>query len=280
MSKSFKVDLLIIDPQQDFCNPKGFPYEGTLYVKGAENDMDRLTKFVKRSLGKFNDIHVTLDSHHSIDIGHAAYWRDSKGNRLDPFSCISADDLKSGKVRTFIPSLQRRAEKYADELNKSGRYPMIVWPTHCLIGTPGHNVYLPLAEALREWEDAAGAVVDYVTKGANPHTEHYSAIKAEVPDPTDETTQLNARLIDALTNVDEVAIAGEALSHCVANTVRDIATAFKNADYVKKLVLLEDCSSPVPNSPGGPDFEKMASDFVSDMKKLGMRVAKSTDYLK
>jgi len=30
MPKQFLVDLLIIDPQQDFCNPKGFAYEGTL----------------------------------------------------------------------------------------------------------------------------------------------------------------------------------------------------------------------------------------------------------
>lgn len=274
MPKSFKVDLLVIDPQQDFCNPKGFPYEGTLYVKGAEQDMDRLTAFVKRAGSKLNDIHVTLDSHHPIDIGHAPYWLDAKGNHPAPFTQITASDLKSGAMRTFLPSFQRRAEKYAESIDKSGRYPMLVWPTHCLIGTPGSNVYLPLAEELRNWCEKNSAMVDYVTKGSNIHTEHYSAVKAEVPDATDETTQLNTRLIDTLMKVDEIAIAGEALSHCVANTVRDIATAFGNADYVKKMVLLEDCSSSVDG------FNDLSVAFIKDMTKMGMRLAKSTDYLK
>lgn len=274
MPKSFKVDLLVIDPQQDFCNPKGFPYEGRLYVKGAEQDMDRLTTLVKRVGSKFNDIHVTLDSHHALDIGHGIYWKDKNGKPLGNFTQITAKDLKSGNISTFLPSYQRRAEKYAEAIDKSGRYPMLVWPTHCLIGTPGSNVYLPLAEELRAWEEKNFAVVNYVTKGTNPHTEHYSAIKAEVPDPTDETTQLNTRLIDTLSKVDEIAIAGEALSHCVANTVRDIATAFGNADYVKKLVLLEDCASSVDG------FDDLSKAFIADMTKAGMRLAKSTDYLK
>jgi len=38
-----RIDLLIIDPQVDFCDPSG-----ALYVPGAEKDMERLSEMVKR----------------------------------------------------------------------------------------------------------------------------------------------------------------------------------------------------------------------------------------
>ena len=80
-----------------------------------------------------------------------------------------------------------------------------------------------VAAALQRWEEAGFARVNYVTKGYNPWTEHYSAVQADVPDPTDPGTQINTRLIRALKNADVVALSGQALSHCVAHTVRDIA---------------------------------------------------------
>jgi nicotinamidase/pyrazinamidase len=57
-----KIDLLIIDPQYDFCNPKG-----NLYVAGAEDDMKRLSTMIKKGKAKINNIHSTLDQHHIID---------------------------------------------------------------------------------------------------------------------------------------------------------------------------------------------------------------------
>ena len=67
-------------------------------------------------------------------------------------------------------------------------------------------------------------------------------------------------------------VAGEALSHCVANTVRDIASNF-GEDNIKKLVLLTDCSSSV----GG--FEQLGTDFVAEMQARGMKTARSIDYM-
>ena len=42
---------------------------------------------------------------------------------------------------------------------------------------------------------------------------------------------------------DLIFVAGEAGSHCLANTVRDIANNFGDDTYVKKLVLLTDATS-------------------------------------
>ena len=67
MSNSIKrVHLLIIDPQHDFCDKSG-----ALFVQGADEDMKvRLPKMITRLGAKLDDIHVTLDCHHLIDVAH------------------------------------------------------------------------------------------------------------------------------------------------------------------------------------------------------------------
>jgi nicotinamidase/pyrazinamidase len=157
------------------------------------------------------------------------------------------------------------------QLARAGRYALVIWPEHCLIGTWGHNVQADVMAALNRWARARMEVVDFVTKGSNPFTEHYSAVQAEVPDPADPSTLVNTRFIETLAQADEVLIAGEALSHCVANTVRDIAANFGD-ENIKKLVLLQDCSSPVAG------FEGLAQQFLAEMTARGMRVIQSSAY--
>lgn len=45
------VHLLVIDPQNDFCDPNG-----SLFVPGADEDMKRLGGFIERVKDKLNDI--------------------------------------------------------------------------------------------------------------------------------------------------------------------------------------------------------------------------------
>lgn len=263
------IHLLVIDPQNDFCDPK----TGTLYVKGAEDDIKRLSAMIRRLPDAFDQIHVTLDSHHLFDVAHPLFWKDSNGKHPDPFTIISPDDVEQGRWTPTRPGLTRRALDYVKALEAGKRYPLCIWPPHCLIGSAGHAVVPELQAALLEWEEKHRRIVDFVTKGSNIHTEHYSAVKAEVPDPDDPTTQLNTRLIGILESADMVAIAGEAGSHCLANTVRDIADNFQDPNAIKKLVLLEDATSPVPT------FEQAQEDFVKDMAAKGMQFAKTTEFL-
>ena len=127
---------------------------------------------------------------------------------------------------------------------------------------------------LSEWESNSFALVDYVTKGSNIKTEHYSAIQADVPDPQDPSTQLNIGFIQTLESVDQIVIAGQASSHCVANTVRDIVNNFGDPSYAKKITLLTDAMSPVTG------FEQFETDFFDDMKKLGVNFSTTEDFLK
>ncbi|MFT5683912.1 MAG: nicotinamidase/pyrazinamidase [Myxococcota bacterium] len=263
-----KLHLVVIDPQNDFCDRSG-----SLHVPGADRDMDRLAVMIRRLSGKLSDIHVTLDSHRKVDISHPLWWRDAAGSHPAPFSVITAADVTSGKWTTWLPSTRSRSLTYLSELERRGRYPHVIWPEHCLIGDEGHNVFPLISEAIHEWEDRRFAMADFVTKGSNPWTEHFSAVQAEVPDPTDPSTQVNAGLIATLQSADVVLLAGEALSHCLANTVRDIADCFADPSTISKLVLLTDAASPVTG------FEAQADTFVRELTARGMRTATTADFL-
>ena len=137
-------------------------------------------------------------------------------------------------------------------------------------------------ESLLNWEKNNFANVDFVTKGSNPFTEHYSGVQADVPDNTDPTTQLNTALIGTLEDADIILLAGEARSHCLANTVKDIAAKFDsegNSEYVKKMVLLTDATSDVGDLPGSTMFEDMGNAFVAEMCSKGMELSTTEAFL-
>jgi nicotinamidase-related amidase len=261
-----KVHLVVIDPQNDFCDPNG-----SLFVPGADQDMSRLSTLVNRIHSRLDDISVTLDSHHRYDVAHPVFWKDRSGNHPGPFTLISSSDVENQVWTPSQPGHYKRALEYVKQLERNDRYTLCIWPPHCLIGHWGHNVYPELHTALENFENS-GAIVNYVTKGSNIWTEHYSAIQAEVVDPNDPTTQLNDRFINALAHADIVAIAGEASSHCLASTARDIADNLGD-DFVSKIVLLEDATSPVPG------FESLGTSFVDDLTARGMQISNTVDFL-
>lgn len=270
MSKVTRVHLLVIDPQVDFCDPKG-----SLYVTGANKDMERVAAMINRLGNKLDDIHITLDSHRNFDVAHPIYWKNSKGENPKPFTLISVKDVESGTWTPTVPSLYKRSLEYVKELDKKGKYVLCIWPPHCLIGSEGHNVYPAMFDAISNWERSSIAMVDYVTKGSNPYTEHYSAIAAEVVDPSDTSTQINAALINTLENdCDTLLIAGEAQSHCVRATVNDIIKNFSDPKVAQKIVILTDGMSPVTG------FEKCGTDFVDEAKAAGVQFNTTTNILK
>lgn len=257
-----RIDLVIIDPQEDFCNPNG-----ALYVKGADEDMKRLANFIKKNKAKINNIHVTLDSHQLLHIAHPIFWKNvATGQHPNPFTIITTADLANGTWTTTKPSLFAYAQKYVATLESNGRYPLCIWPPHCLIGTPGAAVYAPMMEALLEYA-LQHTTINFVTKGSNWKTEHYSAIQADVPDPTDASTGMNTDFLENLANTDILLLAGEAGSHCLASTGRDACNYFKDDSLVKKLVTLKDATSPVPG------FESLQDNYFTEMTARGMQVA-------
>lgn len=270
-----KTQLLIIDPQVDFCDG---PYQGALAVPGADEDMKRLAAFIDQEPTLLDDITVTLDSHHLVDIGHPAYWRTADGEMPAPFTLVTSEDLRTGRLVPADAKLLLDAHGYLERLAVRGRYVHTIWPPHCLIGSPGHAVHPALMEALNAWSVRHSRQINFVLKGLNPHTEHYSAIKAEVPDQSDPLTCENMDLVRRLAKAERIYVAGEALSHCVKSTVEDLVDAAELLSFggrnglAPKLTLFSDAMSPVPAVPGGPDFPAIGKAFLDEMAAKGATI--------
>ena len=286
---SLKAHLVIVDPQNDFMGNddnsplsetlgSGGSLQASLAVPGAVSDMRRVAKLIDRVGGKLDDIHVTLDSHHTMHIAHPDMWVDENGKPPAPFTIIRADDVANGIWRARNPAHQRRMATYVEQLEADGKFLHCIWPPHCRIGTWGHNVQQDLQDALTAWERRYMGVVDYVTKGSSVWTEHFGAVMAQVVDPNDPSTQLNTEFIKLLQEADVIAVAGEALSHCVKTTVEQVAE-YIGDEHIKKMILLTDCMAPVSAAPGTPDFPAIGQQFLQDMKSRGMTLMTSEEFL-
>jgi nicotinamidase/pyrazinamidase len=240
--------------------------------------MENVAAFIKNKGHKLEDIHVTLDSHRMIDIAHPAWWMNAKGDQPAPMTLISADDIRSGIWTPRNPAFRQRSLAYAETLEKNSSYQICTWPAHCLIGTWGHNVHSLVNEALQEWSTKEFAMVDYVTKGSNPWTEHYGPLEAEVPDPSDPSTSLNTGFLKILREADIVAVAGLAESHCVLAAVKQI---YENigTEHIQKFHILQDCTASVPAIPNGPNFPEIAKVFFKKMQQEGMTLTTSKEFL-
>lgn len=268
--KKSNVHLLVIDPQVDFCDPA----VGSLYVPGAEHDIVRLAAMLGTSGNRIGDVHVTLDSHQDLHIAHPEFVVDTKGNHPKPFTAITLAKAKAGEYSAANPATQAYWMWYIEQLETNGRYPYLIWPPHCRIGTTGATVMPAFGAALRDWCLRRFAVIDWVPKGSSWKTEHYSGVQADVPDAADPTTQINTRLIQTLEEADVILLAGEAGSHCLANTVTDIANGFSDPGYIAKFVLLTDGTSLIPG------FEGKYNDFVTDLRSRGMQTATVAEALR
>jgi nicotinamidase-related amidase len=276
------AQLLIIDPQNDFCDvPAAWrpidPLSGAvvapaLPVAGAHADMQRTAALIRAAGPALTDITITLDSHHHVDIAHPTFWRKAEGADVEPFTTITAAQVRAGEFQPRDPAALPRTLAYLDALESRGRYTLMVWPVHCEIGTWGHGVHAEVRAAYNAWEQAQLRGVAKVTKGENPWTEHYSAIQAEVPDAADEHTQMNAALLADLDRADLLLIAGEASSHCVRATTEHIVANLPGG-RPGRIVLLTDCMSPV----GG--FEAQHTAFLDEMRAQGVRLMSSADAL-
>lgn len=258
------IQLLLVDPQHDFCDLPG----AALPVAGADADMRRAAALIDRCGHLFSTIHVTLDSHCPLDIAHPAWWRDAGGRHPEPFTVIGEQDLAAGRWRAADPALAQASLGYVQALAGLGRHQLVIWPEHCLAGTPGHNVHEAVMGALNGWGRRYLRTPRFIWKGLSPATEHYSALRAEVPDPTDPRTLPDRDWLARLAQADTLLVAGEALSHCVANTVRDLVELL-GTDSARKIVLLQDCTSTIAG------FEALSAEFLADMTRLGMRIERS-----
>ena len=233
--------LLIIDPQNDFCDIAG----AALPVAGASADMQRLVSFIAST--PLDGITVTLDSHPSVAVERTTFWKTPDGSSPAPFSFVTAANIASGQMTPRDANLAPQVLTMLAQLAKAGRPGLLVWPVHCVTGTWGHNIYGALADQLAQWEFTQQRAVRKVLKGEYPLTEHFGVFEADAPNEAVPSTQFNNALAAELTRgVDVLFIAGEAGSHCVASSFDQLARYLTSSTAPRpRVVLLTDCMSPV-----------------------------------
>jgi nicotinamidase-related amidase len=246
-----KTALLIIDAQYDFCNPKG-----ALFVPGAQEDIARLTRLIALEGDKLDGIFVTLDTHKVLDIAHPLFWEDQNGNTVAPFTLISSASVKSGK---WVPRYHKEyVTEYLEILEQQGEFKHFIWPEHCLIGSKGAALDDSLLESILAWTHRTGSDYIAVQKGIHPLSEHFGVFKAQVPVAGAAETELNTAFLAQLNEFDQILIAGEARSHCVATSIGQIIRYAP--ELIPKVIVLSDCMSDVTNwgHLADPIFEEAA----------------------
>ncbi|MFD2572438.1 nicotinamidase [Spirosoma soli] len=231
-----KNAFLIIDTQYDFCDP-----DGALFVPGAEQDVERMAGLIRHHADQIDHIVVTLDTHHMLDIAHPLFWQDADGDHPAPFTQITAEDVTTGRWTARFET--EKAQQYVRDLEADGQFQHFIWPEHCLIGSRGAALHDTLLDALKDW--SRQRELDYVAvpKGLHPLSEHFGIFRAQVADPDVSETQLNTSLIADLERFDTVYLMGEAKSHCVANSLKQILDFAPG--LVPKVVVVTDCTSDV-----------------------------------
>jgi nicotinamidase-related amidase len=287
-----RICLLLVDAQNTFCLPDFELFVAGRSGRGAVEDNVRLCEFIYRNLGRITEIDPTLDTHTAMQIFHPVFWVNAAGEHpVGNQTVISLADVESGVWRVNPAmaaslaggdqaALERHARHYVARLTAGGKYPLMIWTFHAMLGGIGHALVAAVEEALFFHACARLSPTRFEVKGDNPLTEHYSVLRPEVLEGADgrPIARRNARLVRKLLSFDAVVIAGQAKSHCVAWTVDDLLSEIRASDpaLAGKVYLLEDCTSPVV-IPGVVDFTRQADEAFGRFRDAGMHLVRSTE---
>lgn len=302
------IDLLLIDMQNDFSHPDGALYVSGRSGTGALEDVQRVADFMHINVGAIANVWATLDTHVPGQVFFTSFWTDGKGNEPGPFTVVTLDDLRDGR---YLPSpaavaavpaehrergvdpeqwVRSQVEFYLTRLAAEGRYSLILWPYHCLLGSEGHSLAAPIREAALYHSLVRGAPFVPVMKGMEPWTESYSVFNNEVDRDVSGTPLTNKpglRLADRLIwreNARAVVVAGEAASHCVKSSIDDLLIHGTSRDpsFPERVYVMSDCmSSVVTRDADGRiipdlDFTEASRAAISRWKDAGVNVVEST----
>ncbi len=286
-----RVVLLLVDVQNTFCLPEFELFVAGRSGRGALDDAARIARLLYRGMGRVTQVVATLDTHAAAQIFHPVFWLDEQGEHPAPHTVIRLEDVDAGRFRvnpSIAPVLGVRPDMdvatwgrhYARQLAEGGKYPLVVWPYHSMLGGIGHALVSAVEEAVFFHSIARQAPTRFEVKGRHPLTENYSALGPEVSVDLEGNPLVppNRELVEHLLGFDEILVAGEARSHCVAWTVDALLRALHARDpaLAGKVVLLDDCASPVV-VPGVVDFTDAAESAYARFAAAGMRRALSTD---
>ena len=265
-----KIAVVLVDYQHDFVDPTG-----TLYVPGSQEDVARFLIWFYANAHKITSVYASLDTHLPFQIFYSSWWKNPKtGEHPQPFTAITVEDVTNN---TWVPVIQPDwSIRYVHQLKQKAKKDLMIWPYHTMEGTLGHMLVSPISEAIAWHSAARNTQPTYVVKGRTIRTEYYGIFGAEIPDPDDPESGLNVTLLDAVMKHDKVYVAGEAKSHCVLETERQLVGRFGNQpELLKRFHFLKDCTSSVKHP--SIDFDALAEAELAQMEQQGIQVVLSTE---
>lgn len=256
-----KVIVIGIDEQLDFMP------DGALGVPNADKDVERFTKFIYDNMDEISKITVSIDTHIPHQIFHPCWWIDKNGDHPAPYTEIKLADLDKGNYRAVIKPIESR--DYVMHLEQDGKKTLVAWPYHCIQGTTGCSLDNQFSNMVYFHSVAKRSIPITIIKGQDPLSEMYGFLRPEY----DRRGYVNLEFLNLLTNYDMIIIGGEAKSHCVLESIKQILEHFANQpEITNKIYILEDCMSSIPG------FEDITNATFDDFRKIyGVHIVKSTD---
>ncbi len=283
-----KVCLVLVDVQNTFCIP-GFE----LFVAGrsgmaAVEDNQRLCRFIYTNLDRITCIVPTMDTHHAMQVFHQIFFIDEKGKHPSPMTIITDSDIREKRymvnpevVKSLgykdYEKLQEYMLYYVESLRASGKYDLIIWPFHAILGGIGHSLVSIVEEAIFFHNISRYSQSHFEVKGSNPLSENYSIFSPEVLADIDrKPLKPDNSLIEKLLGYDRIIFAGQAKSHCLAWTLGDLKEYIIKRDIslANKIYILADCTSPVV-IPGIIDFTEISERLFDEFRDFGFNIVES-----
>lgn len=267
-----KIAVVLVDYQHDFVDP-----DGTLAVPGAREDVARFLSWFYANAPRITSLYASLDTHLPYQIFFSSWWQDAQtGEHPQPFTPISAAEVQTGR---WLPLFQPEwSISYVKKLAEQAQKDLMLWPHHTMQGTLGQMLVAPISEAIAWHSAARGTQPTYIAKGLTPRTEFYGIFGAEVHDPTEPASALNLPLLETIARHERIYIAGEAKSHCVLETARQlVAYLSPQPEHLARLHILSDCTSSVQHP--AVDFDALAEQELELMRQRGVQIVKSSDLL-
>lgn len=261
-SDSVKRLLLCIDVQNDFVEG------GSLAVPGSVGDIERITRFIYNNMGSITNIMCSMDTHYGTHIFFPSWWRNADGDYPAPYTVITYDDVKNGRWRPVVGDAAKSLT-YLQKLEEQAKKQLCIWPYHCLRGTEGFCLENEFSKMVHYFAQARKTIPRIIQKGTDYYSEMYGIIKPEYSDRNIK----NEAFLNAVENYDEIYVVGEAASHCLLESVRQIAEEYANRPEVtSKITILDDCTSPITG------FEQSTQKmFGLFERKYGIKFEKSTN---
>jgi nicotinamidase-related amidase len=288
VTDDLKIAVIPVDVQLTFCHSEFELFVGGRSGKGALDDTDRLVQWGYRNLKRITEWFPTMDTHLPWQIFHPAIIVDENGKHRDPTypQPITLDDLNKGKWRicprgvnaiqpgASLGAVEEYFRYYLTQLESHSQLNYTNWNFHAGLGSISHALVPALADMLYVHSIARGVNNPPEIKGGNTLTENYSVFQPELLAVNGRPiAQKNTKFLSKLRNYDAVVIAGQAKSHCVAWTIKNLLDELKAdaPELVKKVYLLTDATSAVV-IPGVIDFTDYADQKFAEFGAAGMNL--------